>query len=88
MGVILWYLKICGIFKDPSHRSDISFDEWPWNNYPQYVEGGSYLLTHGAIVPLFAAIQTTPMIPFEDVYITGICAEKANVQTKNQFPLM
>ena len=82
------FFKICGIFKDPKHKSVISFDEWPWNSYPQYVEGSFYLLTHDAIVPLLAAIQTTPMIPFEDVYLTGICAEKANVETKNQYMLM
>jgi len=37
-----------------------------------------------AIVPLLAAIQTTPILPFEDVYITGICAEKANVKWRNK----
>lgn len=36
---------------------------------------------HGsAILPLLAAVQTTPMIPFEDVYLTGICAEKAGIR--------
>ncbi len=58
---------------------DISFEEWPWNNYPQYLSGPAIILTKRAIVPLLAAMQTTPMMPFEDVYLSGICAEKANV---------
>ena len=43
------------------------------------------MLSHEAIVPILAAIQTTPMIPFEDVYLSGICAEKAKVETKNPY---
>ncbi|EFX82150.1 hypothetical protein DAPPUDRAFT_316750 [Daphnia pulex] len=64
-------------------RSDsqwqISLDEWPWNTYPNYVNGPAYLMHRTSILPLLAAIQTTPMIPFEDVYLTGICPEKAGV---------
>ena len=64
---------------------EIGFDVWPWNTYPQFIWGPAYLLTHEAIVPLLAAVQTTPMMPFEDVYITGICAEKGKVGTKDPF---
>ena len=70
--------------KDASAKSAITFDEWPWKNYPMYFDGPAYLMSSEAIVPLLAAIQTTPMIPFEDVYITGICAEKAYVEWKNK----
>lgn len=41
--------------------------------------GGAYVLSRAAIKPLLAAAQTTPYFPFEDVYISGLCAQKANV---------
>ena len=78
---------MCDFLKDPSSKYGIGFDEWPWNTYPQQI-WDHYLLTHEAIVPLLAAVQTTPVMPLEDIYITGICAEKANVETKNQYMLM
>lgn len=37
-------------------------------------------MIHGsAILTLLAAGQTTPMTPFEDLYVTGICAEKSGL---------
>ena len=68
--------------KGPDSMYQIGFDEWPRNTYPQQI-WDHYLLTHEAIVPLLAAVQTTPVMPLEDIYITGICAEKANVGIKD-----
>jgi hypothetical protein len=31
------------------------------------------------ILPLLAALQTTPMMPIDDVYYSGMCTEKAGV---------
>jgi hypothetical protein len=61
---------------------EIALEEWPWNTYPNYVNGPAYLIHQTAILPLLAAIQTTPIMPFEDIYITGICSEKAGVVTQ------
>ena len=63
----------------------MTFDQWPWNSYPQFLGGGAYLLSHETIVPLLATFQTTPMMHVEDVYISGVCAEKVKVETKNPF---
>lgn len=60
----------------------ISYQEWPWNQYPPYIMGPSVLIPGGTIIPLLAAFQTTPMIPFDDVYYTGICTEKAGIKTR------
>ena len=79
------FLKKNFICLDPTSKYDIGFNDWPWKLYPQFVWGPAYLLSHEAIVPILAAIQTTPMIPFEDVYLSGICAEKAKVETKNPY---
>ncbi|KAK4026470.1 hypothetical protein OUZ56_015466 [Daphnia magna] len=57
----------------------ISEQLWPWSTYPTYVSGGCYLIDSAAIGPLLAAAQTTPYFPFEDLYVNGLCARKANV---------
>lgn len=41
--------------------------------------GGAYVITRSAVRPLLAAAQTTPYAPFEDLYISGLCAFKAKV---------
>ncbi len=58
----------------------ITYEEWPWHDYPKYYLGPAVLMPGVTILPLLAAIQTTPMIPFDDVYYTGICTEKAGVR--------
>ena len=57
----------------------ISFEDWPWLNYPAYNLGPSVLMPQSTILPLFAASQTIPLMPFDDLYLTGICVEKANI---------
>ena len=57
----------------------ISEEVWPWSTYPGYLFGGAYLVGRDAIRLLLAAAQTTPYFIFEDVYITGICTKKTNV---------
>ena len=58
----------------------ISLEEWPWTNYPSYFFGPAIVLSQRAILPLFAASQTIPLMLFDDVYYTGICAEKAKIK--------
>ena len=58
----------------------LSFEEWPWNEYPYYFHGPTYLMSQSSILPLLAASQSTPMMPFEDIYLTGLCAEKAGIR--------
>ncbi|XP_045032181.1 lactosylceramide 1,3-N-acetyl-beta-D-glucosaminyltransferase-like [Daphnia magna] len=60
----------------------ISYAEWPWNEYPPYILGAISLTSGSSIHPLLAACQTTPMLPFEDVYFFGLCAEKAGIKTR------
>lgn len=44
--------------------------------------GPAVLIPGSTIVPLLAAFQTTPMMPFDDVYYTGICTEKAGIKPR------
>ena len=39
-------------------------------------------MTGSTIVPLLAACQKTPLLPFEDVYLLGLCIEKGGVKVK------
>lgn len=75
--------KELGSSSQPADDSDkwiIDRQLWPWSTYPTYVSGGCYLIDSSAIGPLLAAAQTTPYFPFEDLYINGLCARKAEVQ--------
>lgn len=65
---------------DGSHA--LTLDAWPWTTFPNYIEGSAYLIHGDLIVPLLAAFQTTPMMPFEDVYLTGIATEKAGIKKR------
>ncbi|KAI9561344.1 hypothetical protein GHT06_012301 [Daphnia sinensis] len=68
-----------GPARDPN-RYQITLEAWPWNTYPDYIIGPAYLIHGSSILPLLAAMQTTPINPFEDVYVTGICPEKAGIK--------
>ena len=57
----------------------VSRQTWPWSKYPPYLFGGAYVIGRDAVGHLLAAAQTTPFFVFEDVYITGLCAYKANI---------
>ena len=58
----------------------IAFETYPWVELPLYVFGGFYIISQETISLLLDAAQTTPYFPFEDVYLSGFCASKANVQ--------
>ncbi|KAI9554685.1 hypothetical protein GHT06_019961 [Daphnia sinensis] len=58
----------------------MTYEEFPWTNYPTYFNGSAYFLHGTSIPPLMACFQTTPMFPFEDVYVTGVCRQKAGVK--------
>ncbi|KAL1478375.1 hypothetical protein MTO96_035057 [Rhipicephalus appendiculatus] len=46
---------------------------------PDFVSGFAYAVTRDAVGPLYAAAQVAPIFPFEDVYVTGMCRERAPV---------
>jgi hypothetical protein len=70
-------------FKDGKWK--ITHEEWPWNDYPPYFLGAAVLLPGSTILPLLAACQTIPMMPFDDLYIFGLCTEKADITTRFSF---
>ena len=57
-----------------SHR------EWPWDQYPVFVTGPGYMVSSGAIKPLLEHAMVTRYHHLEDVFLTGIVAQAANVE--------
>jgi hypothetical protein len=70
----------CYIFVKLEGKWSISFEDWPWNSYPPSYQGSVVLFPTNVIFPMLAAMQTTPLVPFEDVYYTGLCREKAGIK--------
>ena len=58
-------------------------ETWPWEKYPSYLLGGCYMISRTALGPLLAAASTTPFFVFEDIYLNGLCAPKAQVVVKS-----
>ncbi|XP_018567580.1 beta-1,3-galactosyltransferase 1 isoform X2 [Anoplophora glabripennis] len=48
--------------------------------YPNYLSGTSYLMSLDVAEKLFTAALSTPIFHLEDVYLTGMCARKAQVR--------
>ena len=65
----------------------LSYKQWPWKSFPPYLQGSSYLISGTAITSLVAAAQVTPFCQpngsIEDIYVTGILTEVANVTVRS-----
>lgn len=47
--------------------------------YPTYLSGSGYLMSMDVVPKLYEAALNTSLVYLEDVYVTGMCAEKANI---------
>ncbi|KAI0210724.1 Beta-1,3-galactosyltransferase 1, partial [Lamellibrachia satsuma] len=61
---------------------------YPSKTYPRYCDGCAYLLTSSMAARLFNASHRVPLLPIEDVYITGLLANAvgANCWNHDSFP--
>ncbi|CAN7997066.1 unnamed protein product, partial [Ixodes hexagonus] len=50
---------------------------------PDFVSGFTYVITADVVPKLYAAAKETPMFPFEDVYVTGMCRERTRAVLRN-----
>lgn len=60
----------------------VSYEEWPWTSYPQYLFGASILISGKALSLLLDAAQVTPYFGMEDIYLTGLVARKAGIRLR------
>jgi hypothetical protein len=65
--------------RNPDSKYYISTDQYPEALYPAFVTGPSYLVSKPAVTQLFNEALTQPFIHLEDVYITGVIAEKCGI---------
>jgi hypothetical protein len=63
-------------------KNYISLENWPWSWYPPFIRGGAILIPGRAIRPLKAASQMIPYFPFDDVYLSGLCTNKARIKVR------
>lgn len=68
--------------RSKSSKFYISREEYPFDVYPQYVQGPAYLLTRSAVHDLYEKSLEGNFLKFKDVYVTGIVAESANIYRK------
>ncbi len=70
------------------HRSNdskwyISHKSYPQEYYPSFIFG-PYLMSSDSIFPIYKEIlNSLPALAFDDVYISGIIAQKCNIIRKN-----
>ncbi|XP_013414848.1 UDP-GalNAc:beta-1,3-N-acetylgalactosaminyltransferase 1-like [Lingula anatina] len=53
---------------------NISYSDYPFSFFPAYVAGGAYVLSSDVAETLLNAARHVPLLPVEDVFITGILA--------------
>ncbi|XP_016985840.2 beta-1,3-galactosyltransferase 1 [Drosophila rhopaloa] len=51
--------------------------------YPQYLCGSGYLLSIDVVPRLYKASLSTKLMHLEDLFVTGLCAEKAGIKRTN-----
>lgn len=59
---------------------------YPQDEYPHYLSGSGYLMSMDVVPKLYKAALNTSLIYLEDVYVTGMCAEKAHLK-RHHHPL-
>ena len=69
--------------RDPSKRSKwyVSESEFRGEIYPPYLNGPGYLMSSSTAQKLFRAAHDVPLFVYEDVYLTGIVARAAGIQS-------
>lgn len=64
--------------RDPKSKWYTPIRLYPYSRYPKYVSGTGYVISGDLVEDLYSSALRTELFWIEDVYITGLCAEKAN----------
>ncbi|RZB41455.1 Galactosyl T domain containing protein, partial [Asbolus verrucosus] len=65
--------------RNPSRKLYAPYYLYSDPSYPDYFSGGGYWMAMNVAKKLYKQALKTPLFYIEDVYITGICAERANI---------
>ena len=66
-----------------THKWEVPAYIYPSSQFPNAVSGSGYVLTTDVIQCVFEAGLTTSFLNLEDVFITGLAAQKCQVQLRN-----
>ena len=69
--------------RNPKSKYFITESQYPEEKYPDFATGPSYLVSKAAVEPLVEAALEQLYIHLEDVFITGVVAEKVHVERRN-----
>lgn len=61
----------------------VDASQYPDDFYPPYCAGCAYLMRAQAATTIMSKFHRVPILPIEDVYITGMVAEEASLQCTN-----
>ena len=66
----------------PKHNKKwiVSREEYPDDNYPEYLLGSAYAMTLLTVPDLYKASMEVPYLKIEDVFVTGVCANKVGIR--------
>ena len=79
----------CSIYRHYRPRRDkgdkwfVTYDEYPYEYYPDHCEGFAYILSNDVIAPLYNMSLYTPYYWIDDVYVTGFLVRNTGVQQKS-----
>ncbi|KAH9369218.1 hypothetical protein HPB48_016933 [Haemaphysalis longicornis] len=65
--------------RTPGHKWYISYDDLPRDVLPDFVSGGMYAIGGRVVDLLYRATGQVKFFHMEDIYLTGMCAERAGV---------
>ncbi|XP_071110817.1 beta-1,3-galactosyltransferase 1-like [Haliotis cracherodii] len=63
--------------RDNSNKWYLSRDQYPFERFPRFVHGPSYVISRDLVTDLYEISRHAPRIYLEDVYVTGLCAHIA-----------
>nr|XP_034314780.1 beta-1,3-galactosyltransferase 5-like [Crassostrea gigas] len=71
-------------FRDKTSKWFVTWEDYPFVNYPNYLAGFAYLMTADVVKRFSLAIPYIQPIPIDDTYL-GIVAKKLRIPVKNQY---
>lgn len=76
------------VIRNSSHKWYVPYSAYGKDIYPTYLAGNAYIMSIDVVMKLHNACNYNKgTFPLEDVYITGFCASKAGITSRN-IPLM
>ncbi|KYB26485.1 Beta-1,3-galactosyltransferase brn-like Protein [Tribolium castaneum] len=83
-NVLLGHIyNVTNAIRNPASKWFVPYELYPDEKYPPYLCGAAYIMSADVAVKLYRVALETPIFYIEDVYITGMCAKKANVTLEN-----